>query len=174
MWGELGFKVKVDVVKPTRNLADADAVIYTDNFQKKYDNGEFDVIAIDMTMLSPDAFSALSQFAVEFSGNGVDMNSPNYDLYGHVTGYNSKEYNEKIDAAFAEKDRAARATILHEAEEMLLEDMPVVPLIFLQDAYLASDVLSGIETTYYGTQNFKKVKMKDYMEYKARTAETKE
>ncbi len=168
VWGELGFKVNVDVVKSTPNAA-VDSSIYVDNFQKLYDEGDFDVIAIDMTMLSPDAFSALSQYAVQFSGNGVDMNSETYDLYGHVSGYNNADYDAIIESAFAEKDRTARAALLHQAEEKLLEDMPIIPIVFLQDAYIYTDVLSGIESTYYGTRNFNDTKMKDYMTYKAAT-----
>ncbi|MBQ4353808.1 MAG: peptide ABC transporter substrate-binding protein [Clostridia bacterium] len=169
VWGQLGFDVTVDAVKSTPNTTDA--TIYVDNFQKKYDNGEFDVIAIDMTMLSPDAFGALSQFAVAFSGNGVDMDSETYDLYGHISGYSNADYDAIIESAFAEKDRAARAAILHQAETKLLEDMPVIPLVFLQDAYLYTEVISGIKTTYYGTRYFNDLTMKDYMTYKARTAE---
>lgn len=167
VWGDLGFNVTVEPVKSTANPADS--TIYIDNFQKAYDNGDFDVIAIDMSMLSADAFGALSQFAVTFSGNGVDMDSETYELYGHITGYNNPDYDAIIESAFAEKDRTARAAILHQAEEMLLADMPVIPVVFMQDAYLYTDVLSGIGSDYYGTRNFKNTKLKDYMEYKART-----
>ena len=125
-------------------------------------------------MLSTDAFSALSQFAVSFSGNGVDMNSENYDLYGHISGYASEDYNALIESAYAEKDRTARAAILHQAEAKLLEDMPVMPIIFLQDAYLYLGELSGIGTTYYGTRDFNDTQLKDYMTYKARTASASE
>ena len=167
VWGDLGFSVTVEPVKATANPADS--TIYIDNFQKAYDNGDFDVIAIDMSMLSTDAFGALSQFAVTFSGNGVDMDSETYELYGHITGYNNPDYDALIESAFAEKDRTARAAILHQAEEKLLADMPVIPVVFMQDAYLYTDVLSGISSDYYGTRNFKNTKLKDYMEYKART-----
>ncbi|MGN1409018.1 MAG: ABC transporter substrate-binding protein [Eubacteriales bacterium] len=167
VWGDLGFSVTVEPVKSTANPEDSS--IYIDNFQKAYDNGDFDVIAIDMNMLSADAFGALSQFAVTFSGNGVDMDSETYELYGHITGYNNPEYDAIIESAFAEKDRTARAAILHQAEEKLLADMPVIPVVFMQDAYLYTDVLSGIGSDYYGTRNFKNTKLKDYMEYKART-----
>ena len=166
-WGQLGFTVTVEAVASTPDITDS--TIYVDNFQKKYDNGEFDVIGIDTMMLSADAFSALSQFAVSFSGNGVDMDSETYDLYGHISGYASEEYNALIESAYAEKDRAARAVILHQAEELLMNDMPVMPIIFLQDAYLYTDVLSGISSDYYGTRNFNRTKMKDYMTYKAKT-----
>ncbi|MGN1345913.1 MAG: ABC transporter substrate-binding protein, partial [Eubacteriales bacterium] len=145
VWGDLGFNVTVETVKATANSTDS--TIYVDNFQKLYDSGDFDVIGIDMMMLSTDAFSALSQFAVSFSGNGVDMDSETYDLYGHISGYASEDYNALIESAYAEKDRTARAAILHQAEQKLLEDMPVIPLIFLQDAYLYLDELSGIDTT---------------------------
>lgn len=172
VWGDLGFNVTVEAVKAKANSTDS--TIYVDNFQDIYDSGEFDVIGIDMMMLSTDAFSALSQFAVSFSGNGVDMDSETYDLYGHISGYASDEYNELIEAAYAEKDRTARAAILHQAEEKLLEDMPVMPIIFLQDAYLYLGELSGIGTTYYGTRDFNDTQLKDYMTYKARTASTSE
>ena len=172
VWGDLGFNVTVEAVKRTVNTTDQ--TIFVDNFQNLYDSGEFDVIAVDTMMLSPDAFSALSQFAVSFSGNGVDMESANYDLYGHISGYANEDYNALIDSAHAEKDRAARAAILHQAEAKLLEDMPVIPLVFLQDAYLYVDALSGIKTDYYGARNFNDTQLKDYMTYKARTAAASE
>ncbi len=167
VWNDLGFTVNVKAV--SSSPLPTDAVIYTDDFQKLYDEGDFDVIGIDMNMLSPDAFGALSQFAVSFSGNGVDMYSENYDLYGHISGYADSAYDALIESAYAEKDGAARAAILHQAEAKLLEDMPVIPLVFLQDAYLSQKVLSGIETTYYGIRDFRDVRLKNYMEYKART-----
>jgi len=170
VWEDLGFDVTVDALGAKRSQNDEE--IYVDQFQLAYDAGEFDVIAIDMNMLSTDAFSALSQFAVPFSGGGVDMYSETYDLYTHVTGYASEAYDAIIEQAFAEKDRAKRAAILHEAEQMLLDDMPVIPLVFLQDAYLVHDDISGMKNTYYGTRDFKDTKLKNYMDYKAATAQT--
>ena len=167
VWTDLGFDVTVDVVKAEPSDWEPDT--YTDNFQKLYDSGDFDVIAIDMTMLSPDAFSALSQFAAKFSGNGVDMYSDTYDIYPHITGYVSADYDALIEEAYAAETAEARAEALHKAEEKLMEDMPVVPLVFLEDAYIKSGELSGIGTTYYGTRDFKKTKLKDYMTYKAAT-----
>lgn len=167
VWNGLGFTVEIEEVKA--NPTAEDAQIYNDNFQDLYDTGDFDVIAIDMNMLSPDAFGALSQFAASFSGNGVDMSSETYDVYNHISGYVSEEYNALIESAFAEKDRAARATILHQAEEMLLNDMPVCPLIFLKDAYIYTSELSGISSDYYGARIFNDTKLNDYMTYKAAT-----
>ena len=174
-WTALGFSVSINEVKPTLiPNPEGGQNTYEDTFENLYNAGDFDVIAIDATMLSTDAFQPLAQFALSYSGNGVDMNSETYDLYGHVSGYASEEYEALIEQANAEKDRAARATILHQAEAKLLEDMPIVPIVFLQDAYLYSSVLSGIQTTYYGTREFRDTQLKDYMTYKAKTDTSEE
>ena len=54
-------------------------------------------------------------------------------------------------------------------EKKLMEDMPVCPIFFLQDAYLYSEELSGMVTDYYGVRHFNDVKLNDYMTYKAAT-----
>lgn len=165
-WEALGFDVEINALSTSKYRGDS--AIAVDDFQAAYDTGDFDVIGYDMTMLSPDAFGALSQFALSFSGNGVDMKSPTYDLYTHISGFNSEEYNALIESAYSETDKAKKTAILHEAEEMLMEEMPVMPIIFLKDAYLSnSKVISGIKTTYYGVRDFKELKQKNYMKYKA-------
>ena len=187
VWSSLGFTVRIDKAGTEKlDITDGDTVTtyYIDTFQEKYnqllskDEGEsdeeeaeeekipVDVIAVDVAMPSVDAFSILSQFSTEFSGNGVNMQSGNYELYGHVTGYSSDAYDELIDKAYEETNAAERAKLLHEAEKLLLEDMPVCPLVFMQNAYVANGVLSGFKTDRYGLVDFRKVKMKDYMKYK--------
>ncbi len=164
VWESLGFTVKIKEVQPVQ-VDDDEKVMYYDTFTEKYTSGDFDVIGIDMQMLTPDAFSALAPFALEFSGNGVDMNSETYDLFGHVTGYANEAYDALIEQAQAEDNAAARAAILHDAEKMLLEDMPIVPLVFLQDAYLIHDDLSGYKSSYYATRVFTRMKLKNYTAY---------
>lgn len=169
VWKELGFTVKVKELSPEKepsteaNQSDT----YKDLFQEAYEAGDFDVIAIDYQMLAPDAFSALAPFAAEYSGNGVDMMSADYDVIPNVTGYNSEAYNTLIEDAYSlGSDSKAKTEKLHEAEALLMEDMPVMPLLFLKDAYIYNDkVLSGIKDTYWG-RDFKKMKMRDYMDYK--------
>ena len=41
----------------------------------------------------------------------------------------------------------------------------MIPVVFQQDAFISSDVVSGIDSTYWG-RDFKGMKMKNYMEYK--------
>lgn len=170
-WEKLGFKVDVKTLKNTEveHTDTSTDTVYTyvvDAFQEAYNTGDFDVIAVDMNMYSPDPFNGLAQFASDFSGNGADMLSENIDVYPHVTGFNSDSYNELIEKAYATSDEDERASILHEAEAMLIDEMPVCPVVTLQSAYISKGILSGIKTTYYGTTDFKRMKMKNYMDYK--------
>ena len=43
--------------------------------------------------------------------------------------------------------------------------MPVIPIVFNQNAYLASDLLSGFDFSWYGTTIFKNLNMRDYNNY---------
>ncbi len=162
-WEELGFTVKIRVLTYSYDIEDSTVVI--DEFDTAYKNGDFDVIAIDAQALSSDAYSMLAPFATAFSGNGVDMESGSYDMYTHVTGYSSDAYNEIFEKIYESADRAEDTALLHQAEDMLLDDAVVMPVYFEQDAFMFSDVLSGLGATYFG-RDFNRMKMKDYMSYK--------
>ncbi len=158
-WEGLGFKVSIDALD-------------AEEFKEAYETGDYDVIAVDYQCLSTDSFGALAVFAPTFSGNGIDIQNDNYDAVPYVPGYDSSAYNELIEAAYVEKDRAARSTILHDAEKMLMEDMPIIPLIFNKDAYVYNDdVLSGVKDCYYGFRNFNRLNMKDWRSYQETAAE---
>ena len=158
VWEGMGFKVTIKAL-------DAKA------YKKAYENKDYDMIAVDYQCLTTDAFSALSVFAPAFSGNGLDIQNDNYDAVPYVPGYDNAAYNELIEKAFAEKDRAARSSILHDAEKLLMEDLPIIPLVFNEDAYVYnSDALSGIKDTYYGFRIFNKMKLKDWRSYLETTA----
>ena len=165
VWKQLGFKVNVKKVVGTRSKKIEKA--FDDNFNIAYQNGDYDVIAIDMNMLTTNAYSELALFATDFAGGGVDMHTKSYDVNGVINGYENKEYNELIEKVFTSTDSAERTALLHEAEAKLIADMPVMPIIFLQDAYLInSKVLSGEKDTILGTRDFSKLKMKNYMSIK--------
>ena len=84
-----------------------------------------------------------------------------------MTGYKSDAYDAIIEEAYAATDIAERTEKLHEAEKMLMDDMPVMPIIFNQNAYVTySNVVSGFKTDYYGVTDFKDVKMENYMAWK--------
>ena len=57
---------------------------------------------------------------------------------------------------------AQRAIFLHAAEEVLMEDVPVIPLAFTKTAVLVSDELTNVKSNYYMPAIFTKTNVKDY------------
>ena len=176
-WNALGFNVSIDKVaakvnddknKLTQEVA---TDIMDDIFAEKLHAGEFEVAAIDLLTVTPDAYSTLSIFAKSFSGQAIDMTTLNYELMPHISGYDSEAYNALMEEIYAEKDLAKRAEKLHAAEAMLLEDMPIIPIVFNQDAYVIRNDLSKFDSTYYGNRIFNKLKLKNYELYVETTAE---
>jgi ABC-type oligopeptide transport system substrate-binding subunit len=174
-WEALGFKVLVNSIYPIVNddkgsTGTEAKDIRDDLITELYEAGQYSAILVDIVAATPSAYGFLAPFAKEFAGSSVDMN-PNdgdvehlYEVMGHRTGYNSEAYNAKIDEAF-KADPAKRAQLLREAEKILMEDMPIIPIIFNQDAYLISKELSKVESTYFGTRIFTDAKLKNYQKY---------
>lgn len=170
-WEKLGFHVAINAIKVITNdevsklTQEVDKSIKDDVFAEAYRAGKFEVAAVDLCATSANAYSMLSVFAKAFSGAGMDMTNLDYNLTPHITGYDSEAYNGLMEKVYAEKDMKKRAALLCEAEKILLEDMPVIPVIFNQNAFLVSDELSKLEINYFGGHNFTKVKLKNYEDY---------
>lgn len=168
-WKGLGFNVSVVPAKNTINddkhLGIINRDIYDEAITENFYSGNYEVIAVDLQAFSPDAFSVLAPFATGFSGQGQDMSAAEYIDVPHKTGYANADYNALIEQISKEADGAKRAELLHQAETMLLGDMPVIPIVFNQKAHLISEDLSKVEYTYYGYCIFTKTKQKDYMNY---------
>lgn len=176
-WNQLGFKVTVkaltavkndDYNKLTQEIAED---ILDDAFNEALYAGDYEVAALDYVSASADAFAMLAPLAKAFAGQAIDMTTLNYELMPHITGFDNEAYNALIESAFAEKNITARATILHEAEEMLVDEMPIIPIIFNQDAYLVRGELSKVDSSYYANRIFTKTKLKNYELYIETTAE---
>ncbi|MBQ9115655.1 MAG: hypothetical protein IJY04_01385 [Clostridia bacterium] len=183
-WNKLGFKFEVEMVnavkyeETTSQLVQYSDAIVNSLYGANTETGKepivvaprsFDVIALDYQMLDTTAFSALSVFSAKFSGCQLDFSAENlYETFGHITGYNSEEYNALIDAAFeAYKagDKALLSQKLHEAEAKLLSDMPVIPIFEYQNVVLKSSKLSKIGYSAWGSMDFKSTKLKNWKDY---------
>lgn len=57
---------------------------------------------------------------------------------------------------------AQRALLLHKAEEILMRDLPVIPVVFNQNAQIVSNDLTEIDSTYYIPAVFTKTDVKNY------------
>ena len=166
--GEYDITVKVKKINTKDVIIGGNTqAYYEDVLMTAYKAGDFDILVGDLAMISTDAYATLAPFATAFSGNGIDMQSADYKPYGHVTGYKSDAYNALMDEILAAEDASKRASLLHDAEKMLADDMPVIPLVTTKDAYLINDsVLKNAETTYTSARDFKRLTMKNYMSYK--------
>lgn len=173
-WSSLGFNVTLDEVKLAINdelyAGEPAKSFYDDTFSERFAANDYEVIAIDLQALTPDAFSILAPFARSLSGQGQDMEQAAitgvYEDTPHKTGYDNSDFEALLEEAFSNKtDYASRAAKLHEAESLILADMPVIPILFNQNAYIISGDLSKYETNYYGYRVFDKLKLKDYIQY---------
>ena len=176
-WRELGFNVDINriacIVNDDMNKATGEypTDIMDDIFNETLEAGNFEVIAVDLFALTPDAFSVLAPFAKEFAGQSLNMTTQTFEMLPHPTGYDSEAYSELVEKIYAAEDKAERASLLHDAEKMLVEDMPVIPIIFNQDAYVISGELSNVKTSYYQNRIFTKTKLKNYQQYIETAAE---
>lgn len=171
-WASLGFNVEVNAIETIENTdilkttGEVNEGIRDDIFAQDYRAGKFEVAAIDYVAFSVDAFSILAPYAKCFTGgSSTKEDSRDFVIPPHLSGFDNEDYNALIESAYAEGDAVARAAILHEAETLLMQELPVIPIIFNQTATLESEDLSGIKYTYYGTMIFTKMKLKDYELY---------
>ncbi len=163
VWGELGFNVTIRELGTEAYKSVTEYDLLNDLFTDAYEARDFDVIAIDWQTISTDAWSALAPFAKQFAGGAKDLVSSNFEDVPHITGFDDEAYNLFMDGVFTLTDRTERAAKLHEAEKMLAEAMPVMPLFTYQHAYLVSDELANVKSdALYGFNLFDKTKFKNY------------
>ncbi len=182
VWEELGFSVKIDSLSYNNTGLEATEQtkyysLWRDEFTDALIAGDFDVIALDYTPMSTYAFAPLAPFATGFTGQGIDLKestlNPEYDKnIPHITGWQNDDYDALIEQAFAEKDMDARSDLLFEAEKLLMEEMPVMPLVRYRNAYVKTGALSGLTTDYYGAVSFKNAKLKNADAYVAPEEDT--
>lgn len=184
-WNALGFNVELNVrgtVKNNDYYKHTDSVpedICDDLYAEDFRNGAYEAILIDMVAVSADPFSILAPFAKQFSGQAMDMSVPgSYVLTPHATGYDSEEYNALLEKIFTEKKISNRSDDYHAAEAILMEDLPVVPIIFNQSATLIGDLDLNNKflfwkksTNYYGAETLKEIEIKSYDDYLVTCAE---
>ncbi|WP_223068453.1 peptide ABC transporter substrate-binding protein [Paenibacillus caui] len=71
------------------------------------------------------------------------------------TGWSSKQYDKLITDAYNEPDETKRFQMLHDAEKILMDEAPILPLYYYNSAYLQSDKLTGVVRHPYGYIDFK-------------------
>ncbi len=173
-WKELGFKV---TLKARGTIVNNDYYKYTDStpedicddlYMQDFRTSDYDAIIIDSCAISVDPFSMLAPFAKAFSGRAMDMSdTENYELTPHITGFDNETYNTLMESIFAEKTIANRAEKYREAEALLMDEMPIIPVVFNLEAHAAASNLKKTSSTYYLPTNFQKASLNKYDDYLA-------
>jgi oligopeptide transport system substrate-binding protein len=70
------------------------------------------------------------------------------------TGYSRPEYDALIHRAYGETDSAARIAVLKEAEAMILDDLPIIPIYFYTRKYLQAPEVQGYTPNVLGYLRF--------------------
>lgn len=73
----------------------------------------------------------------------------------HDTGWENDRYRELLALVQKERDSAQRSAYLAEAERLLIEEMPVIPLFSLRYAYCLNPRLQGVVLSELGTIDFR-------------------
>lgn len=71
-------------------------------------------------------------------------------------GYNNPEYDKLVDAAKVEQDATKRLELLHKAEDMLMEDMPIIPLYYYTQPLGIKDYVKDVRVSPLGFIYFDK------------------
>ena len=173
-WNSLGFNVTVK--KVTSRVTETvdfkngeDLTVYDSEIQALVNDAasgygrNFDVIGVDWQMYSKDAFVALSSLSTDYSGCGTQYGDEG--LFASFGGWKNSAYNQLIKEAFEATDKAVRAEKLHSAESLLVEEAPVIPLVFNQNFAFVSSDISGFWFDGYGNVVFNKTSQRDYEQY---------
>lgn len=164
-WKALGFDVSVNKISVIDNTGKDKTIgvitgVKDDIYHENYLAGNYEVIAIDYVAYSVDAFSVLAPFAQGYTGEASGGNTAT-EAPVHSTGWKNDTYTQLIADAFA-ADGDDREDKLHAAEALLMQELPIIPIVYNQDAIMVHDDLSKYEFTYYNSPIFTKLKLKNY------------
>lgn len=73
------------------------------------------------------------------------------------SGYNNPKYDELVEAAKVEQDAAKRMDLMHQAEDVLMEDMPIAPIYYYTQPMGVQSYVKGLKVSNLGFIYFDKV-----------------
>lgn len=71
------------------------------------------------------------------------------------SGYSNKEYDDLIYAAKVEEDAAKRTEMLHKAEDILMADLPIIPIYFYTNVLCINPKVEGTYKSLLGQMEFR-------------------
>lgn len=130
----LGISVKLD---------NAEWQVYLDKIQA----GDFQVGRLGWAADYNDAYSFLEMYNSPTNGN-------------NQTGWSNEEYTKILEASTTETDAAKRTELLLQAEEIIMDDMPVAPVYYQTNLFIKSDDVENMAPDALGNINLKFVDVK--------------
>ncbi len=163
-WNKLGYETELVGLNPDEYLA-------------ALKNRDYDIIGVNITSGSVDALNYLAPFAKEYSGTGIvtDYSAvvDEKEIFNtHYTNIDDADYSALIDSAVNTIDRAERATILHQAEEKLVDLCPATMVFWYTANYVASDSIDGYDmNSWFGYMDFTELSLDDWREVNSKETE---
>lgn len=172
-WEAIGFTVHVEVLSPVKNTVTDFSTgtsldVYDCALQIRMKDAalgvrDFDAILVDWQMYSEDALVALSAFTSTTNGNGYDFVANR--VRANVCAWENETYDSLIAQAYAQQDKAQRHTLLVQAEKLLVEQAPFIPVLFGENFGFRADGLSAPAVDGFGNFIFTKVSLRDYQKH---------
>ncbi|HVE42687.1 MAG TPA: peptide ABC transporter substrate-binding protein, partial [Planctomycetota bacterium] len=106
------------------------------------------------------------EYDVSRRGWIADYNDPNtfLDMFTTTngqndTGFSNAEYDRLIEAAGRERDAAKRMKLLHDAEAILMEELPIVPIYFYVTKNMWKPTITGIYDNVRDTHPYNRIRI---------------
>ena len=174
-WSALGFEVTIEPVNYVENDVKDPATnemttIRDSAVQSLLKNAavgqrDFDVLALDWQTYSADAFVALCAFTSTMNGNGAAYaEDGTATVRGTVAGWSHAEYDALMEQAFAATGKT-RTDLLNQAEKLLIEEAPVIPVLYNQNFAFIGSKLKKVELDGFGNFNLTKANLRQYKKY---------
>ena len=122
-------------------------------------------------MYSGDPFVALASLTSDINGCGAIFNDAQTSLRPNISGWSNAEYDALINAAYSTANDDARNGYLKDAEKLLMEEMPVIPLVFNETFVFTAKGISKVNVDGLGNLNFTDTKLRKYEKYLPETEE---
>jgi dipeptide transport system substrate-binding protein len=82
------------------------------------------------------------------------------DNSSNRTGWKNEQFDKLIKDSYKEADNKKRFAMMHEAEKILMEEQPIIPLYFYNSVYLQKDNVVGVLRPVFGYIDFKYADLK--------------
>lgn len=134
---EIGIEVTI-VIEPA-SVFNMNIAVFNSTFYRKSWTADY-----------PDALNFLQLF---YSKN----HSPAGPNYTHFT---STYFDNLYEQALTSTDKVQRLKLFHEMEQIIFDEVPVIPLFYDESIRICQNYVSGLETNATNTLDLKKVKLK--------------